>query len=92
MVGCTRIRGRRAQPGHKHGGKYLARSGHVKTLEGNPLDTTLIAVMAFPSEAAAEAFVQDPAYAPYAAARQAGSDSRFQSRSMIPTSRARSPT
>ena len=63
---------------HKHGGKYLARSGHVKTLEGNPLDTTLIAVMAFPSEAAAEAFVQDPAYAPYAAARQAGSDSRFQ--------------
>ena len=63
---------------HKHGGKYLARSGHVKTLEGNPLDTTLIAVMAFPSEASAEAFVQDPAYAPYAAARQAGSDSRFQ--------------
>jgi uncharacterized protein (DUF1330 family) len=63
---------------HKHGGKYLARSGHVKTLEGKPLDTTLIAVMAFPSETAAEAFVQDPAYAPYAAARQAGSESRFQ--------------
>src|SRR5262249_47514127 len=27
---------------HKHGGKYLARSGNVKTLEGQPLDTTLI--------------------------------------------------
>ena len=26
---------------HKHGGKYLARSGNVKTLEGKPLDTTL---------------------------------------------------
>jgi len=63
---------------HKHGGKYLARSGNVKTLEGKPLDTTLIAVMAFPSEAAAEAFVRDPAYAPYATARQAGSESRFQ--------------
>src|SRR4051794_37121715 len=25
---------------HKHGGKYLARSGNVKTLEGKPLDTT----------------------------------------------------
>ena len=38
---------------HKHGGKYLARSGNVKTVEGQPLDTTLIAVMAFPTEAAA---------------------------------------
>ena len=26
---------------HKHGGKYLARSGNVKTLEGKPLDTAL---------------------------------------------------
>ncbi len=63
---------------HKHGGKYLARSGHVKTLEGKPLDTSLIAIIAFPSTAAAEAFVNDPGYAPYAAARKAGSDSRFQ--------------
>jgi uncharacterized protein (DUF1330 family) len=63
---------------HKHGGKYLARSGNVKTLEGKPLDTTLIALMAFPSEAAAGAFVNDPAYAPFVSARQGGSDSRFQ--------------
>jgi uncharacterized protein (DUF1330 family) len=34
---------------HKHGGKYLSRSGNVKTLEGAPLDTSLIAIMAFPS-------------------------------------------
>jgi Domain of unknown function (DUF1330) len=27
---------------HKHGGKYLSRSGNVKTLEGKPLDTTFI--------------------------------------------------
>src|SRR5437899_12866050 len=63
---------------HKHGGKYLARSGNVKTLEGKPLDTTLIALMAFPSEAAARAFANDPAYAPFVSARQGGSDSRFQ--------------
>src|SRR5437588_5639476 len=63
---------------HKHGGKYLSRSGNVKTLEGKPLDTTLIALLAFPSAEAAEAFVNDPEYAPHAAARQVGSESRFQ--------------
>ena len=63
---------------HKHGGKYLARSGNVKTLEGKPLDTSLIAIMAFPSKEAVEAFASDPKYAPYAAARQHGSESRFQ--------------
>ncbi len=56
----------------------LSRSGNVKTVEGEPLDTTLIAVMAFPDEAAARAFTGDPQYAPYASARQGGSDSRFQ--------------
>ena len=63
---------------HKHGGKYLARSRNVKTLEGKPLDTTLIALLQFPSTEAAEAFISDPEYAPHAKARQSGSDSRFQ--------------
>ncbi len=63
---------------HKHGGKYLSRSGNVKTLEGHPLATSLIAIMAFPSTRDAEAFVNDPDYAPFIAARQRGSESRFQ--------------
>jgi len=63
---------------HKHGGKYLSRSGNVKTLEGNPLDTTLIALMEFPSTEAANAFAADPQYAPYISARRGGSESRFQ--------------
>ena len=63
---------------HKHGGKYLARSGNVRTLEGKPLDTTLIALLAFPSRQAVEAFLSDPQYVPFAMARQRGSDSRFQ--------------
>ena len=63
---------------HKHGGKYLSRSGNVKTLEGDPLATSLIAIMAFPSTKDAEAFVNDPDYAPLIAARQRGSESRFQ--------------
>jgi uncharacterized protein (DUF1330 family) len=62
---------------HKHGGKYLSRSANVKILEGKPLDTTLIALMAFPNPQAAEAFTTDPAYAPFIAARRAGSESRF---------------
>ena len=63
---------------HKHGGKYLARSGNVQTLEGEPLDTTRIALMSFPTAQAAKAFTGDPAYAPFASARKQGSDSRFQ--------------
>lgn len=63
---------------HRHGGRYLSRSGNVKTLEGSPLDTSLVALLAFPSEKAVEAFIADPQYAPHAAARRAGSDSRFQ--------------
>jgi uncharacterized protein (DUF1330 family) len=63
---------------HKHGGKYLSRSGNVKTLEGKPLDTTLIAIMEFPSTREAEAFVSDPKYVPFMEARQRGSESRFQ--------------
>ena len=45
---------------HKHGGKYLARSGNVKTLEGKPLDTTLVALLEFPSEEAVKAFATIP--------------------------------
>ena len=63
---------------HKHGGKYLSRSGNVKTLEGSPLETTVIALIEFPDEASVEAFATDPDYAPYAAARKAGSVSRLQ--------------
>ena len=63
---------------HKHGGKYLSRSGNVKTLEGKPLATSLIAIMQFPSTKAAEAFVTDPQYCHHASARRDGSESRFQ--------------
>jgi uncharacterized protein (DUF1330 family) len=62
---------------HKHGGKYLSRSGNVKTLEGKPLDTTFIALLEFPSAEAVQAFATDPNYARYAAARHAGSESRL---------------
>lgn len=62
---------------HRHGGRYLSRSGRLKTLEGEPLDSSLVAIMSFPTPKAAEAFVHDPQYAPYLAARRGGSESRF---------------
>ncbi len=61
---------------HNHGGKYLARSGNITNLEGDKLDTTLIALIEFPSMETLQAFVEDPAYAPYAQARQSGSVSK----------------
>lgn len=62
---------------HKHGGKYLSRSGNITNLEGEPLDSTLIALLEFPSVEAVQAFVNDPDYAPYAKARQDGTVSKF---------------
>jgi uncharacterized protein (DUF1330 family) len=62
---------------HKHGGKYLARSGNITNLEGEELDTSLIAVLEFPSIEAVHAFANDADYAKYSQARQAGSISKF---------------
>ena len=62
---------------HKHGGKYLSRSGNITTIEGEGLDSTLIALLEFPSLEAAQSFSNDPAYAEYGEARRAGSISRF---------------
>jgi uncharacterized protein (DUF1330 family) len=62
---------------HKHGVKYLSRSANIKTVEGEELDSTLVALIEFPSMEAVQAFASDPEYAPYAKARQAGSVSRL---------------
>jgi uncharacterized protein (DUF1330 family) len=62
---------------HRHGGKYLSRSGSIKTLEGPECAANLAAVIEFPTADALHAFASDPDYAPYAAARQAGTDSQF---------------
>ena len=62
---------------HKHGGKYLARSGNIVTAEGDPTDANLIAILEFPTMEALQAFAGDPDYAPYGEARRTGSDSRF---------------
>ena len=60
-----------------HGGRYLTRSGNIETLEGQDKDSTLIAILEFPSRAALDGFAADPDYAPFGSARQAGSVSNF---------------
>lgn len=62
---------------HRHGGKYLTRSGNIRTLEGDESTLSLIAIIEFPTDEALQAMVDDPEYAPYAAARQAGTDSHL---------------
>ena len=62
---------------HRHGGKYLSRSGNVTTLEGKESTADLVALIEFPTEEAMQNMISDPDYAPYAAARIAGSDSQL---------------
>ncbi len=62
---------------HRHGGKYLSRSGNVTTLEGSESKADVVALIEFPSEDAMNAFMADPEYAPYAQARIAGTDSQL---------------
>jgi uncharacterized protein (DUF1330 family) len=61
----------------RHGGKYLSRSGNIETMEGKDKDSTLIALLEFPTREALDGFVADPDYAPHGKARQAGSVSNF---------------
>jgi uncharacterized protein (DUF1330 family) len=62
---------------HKHGGKYLSRSGNITTVEGEATPANMIALLEFPSMEAVEAFASDPEYAQYGEARRAGSVSTF---------------
>lgn len=62
---------------HKHGGKYLTRSANITPIEGDKPDIDMVALLQFPTLDALQAFIKDPAYAPYAKARQDGTDSVF---------------
>ena len=63
---------------HRHGGRYLSRSGNMSTLEGKASDANLVALIEFPVGGRGESLRADPQYAPFAAARRQGSDSRLQ--------------
>jgi uncharacterized protein (DUF1330 family) len=51
---------------HRHGGRYLSRSGNITTLVGDKCTASLVAVIEFPTSDALHAFVSDPDCRPYA--------------------------
>lgn len=57
----------------QHGGRYLARTANHTRVEGEGTDPALRIVIEWPSRAAVEAFMADPAYAPHLEARTKGS-------------------
>jgi len=59
----------------KYGGKYLARTGSHKQVEGNTEAVALRIVIEWPSEKAAMDFMMDPEYVPHLEARTKGSKS-----------------
>ena len=56
----------------KHGGRYLARTQSHEQLEGSDPSPDVIAIVEWPSKAAADAFYAEPAYQPHLQARLAG--------------------
>jgi uncharacterized protein (DUF1330 family) len=57
----------------QHGGTYLARTASHEILEGDSQAPALRVIIQWGSKAEAEAFMNDPAYAPLLAARSGGS-------------------
>ncbi len=57
----------------RHGGNYFAVSDTIKRHEGTAADPDGIVLFTFPTLADIDAFLADPDYAPYKAARLAGS-------------------
>ena len=60
---------------HRHGGKYLTRSGAITPIEGEPPHADLVAIIEFETMEGLQGFVNDPDYTPFAKARQDGTDS-----------------
>ena len=61
----------------KHRGKYLVRSGEMARLEGDGELPDVLVVLEFPSMEEAQAWHDDPEYAPLIKLRQSGSDMDF---------------
>ncbi len=57
----------------EHGGKYLSRTAQHESLEGSSDAVGLRVIIEWPSKDAAQAFMNDPEYAPHFKARTDGS-------------------
>lgn len=57
----------------RHGGEYLARTTNFERLEGDGEDPAAFVLIQWPDRDAGLAFMNDPEYQPFLAARLAGS-------------------
>lgn len=60
----------------RHGGRYLARTPRVETVEGEQRDA-LVVLIEWPSAQAAHAFYDSEDYRPHRERRRAGAENRF---------------
>jgi uncharacterized protein (DUF1330 family) len=60
----------------RHGGRYLARTPRVETVEGEPREGLLV-LIEWPSAEAAHAFYESEEYRPHRERRRAGAENRF---------------
>lgn len=61
----------------RHGGRYLARTHRVETLEGDRPAPPLVVMVEWPSREAAMAFYDSEEYRPFLEARKAGAVNEF---------------
>ena len=61
----------------RYGGRYLARTSNVETLEGQRRTPPLVVLIEWPSREAARAFYESEEYRPYRERRLAGARNEF---------------
>jgi uncharacterized protein (DUF1330 family) len=61
----------------RYGGRYLARTSRVETLEGDGGARRICVIVEWPSRETAMAFYESDEYRPFRDARQAGARNRF---------------
>src|SRR4051794_1387601 len=61
----------------RRGGRYLARTGQVEAIEGEPAARTTVVLVEWPSKEAADEFYESEEYRPYREQRKAGAKNRL---------------
>jgi uncharacterized protein (DUF1330 family) len=61
----------------RHGGRYLARTAGIETIEGESRAPQVVLLIEWPTREAAQAFYDSEEYRPHREARRAGARNRF---------------
>ena len=61
----------------RHGGRYLARTAGIETIEGDGAPPQVVLLIEWPDRESAQAFYHSEEYRPHREARRAGARNRF---------------